>query len=167
MYLRILLVLACALVVPSVASGQDWMKWEPTQQQTNNFSQPQPDKSEQSQPQAAPQETPVTDVQHSIEAPVALSRSTSPSMNKAECDAEVARTYPVNLWAPGLSQKRKELFAACMERRANPQQMMSASSSSNKKIECDAEVARTYPVNLWAPGLSKKRKELFAACMAR
>lgn len=41
------------------------------------------------------------------------------------------------------------------------------SPTSFDKAECDAAVATAYPVNLWAPGLGKKREELFAACMAR
>jgi hypothetical protein len=53
-----------------------------------------------------------------------------------------------------------------MSRRTNPT-AVSGGSPSFGKAECEAEVAKTYPINLWAPGLGKKRKELFAACMAK
>jgi hypothetical protein len=88
------------------------------------------------------------------------------NVDKAECDAEVARTYPANLWAPGLGKKRQELFDACIQTRTAPPEKVAASSSVDK-AQCDAEVARTYPVNLWAPGLGKKRQELFDACMTQ
>jgi hypothetical protein len=87
------------------------------------------------------------------------------AINKAECDAEVATAYPAYVWAPGLSKKRKELFAACMAKRSqSPTE--SSSPSSISKAECDAKVAKAYPAYVWAPGLTQKRKELFAACMA-
>jgi hypothetical protein len=41
------------------------------------------------------------------------------------------------------------------------------SSATINKAECDAEVGRAYPAYIWAPGLGKKREELFAACMAK
>ena len=78
----------------------------------------------------------------------------------------MATAYPVNVWAPGLGEKRKELFASCMARPSQAAQHAGGARPPGK-AECDAEVARAYPVYLWAPGLKQKREELFAACMAR
>lgn len=126
-------------------------------------------KRQPSQPAAQPassvhQSTPQASSAQEI--PQTTASNSSALVNKAECDAEVAMAYPVNLWAPGLSKKREELFAACMSRRSDST-AQSGGSPSVDKAECDAVVAKAYPINLWAPGLGKKRKELFAACMAK
>ena len=156
---RVLLILMCVLWMPSVASSQEWIKWDsPQQQPPQDIAQPQKNTSDKTPQEGPPQTKSV--------ATVAGTTLPSPVIDKAECDAEVARTYPVNLWAPGLGKKRDELFAACMTRRSNSEDVL-ANSPPTGKVECDAEVARTYPVNLWAPGLKEKRQELFAACMAR
>jgi hypothetical protein len=160
MNLRHYAVLVSVLAMPGVASSQDWIKWEAPQRQevANQAAEPLQETSTEATSPVAMEEN--------SEAQVVAPPSSSASLDKAECDAEVARTYPVNLWAPGLGKKRNELFAACMSRRAEPHRVME-DSPSVRKIECDAEVARSYPVNLWGPGLGKKREELFAACMAR
>lgn len=160
MNLRLSAVLVYVLAMPGVASSQDWIKWEapPRQELANEAAEPQQQKSNEAPSLVA--------MKGRSEAQAAAPASSSATFDKAECDAEVARTYPVNLWAPGLGKKRAELFAACMSRRAEPHQAKE-DSPSTRKVECDAEVARSYPVNLWGPGLGKKRQELFAACMAR
>ena len=156
MNVRIILVAMFALATPSVASSQGWVKWDSSKQQTAPTTQ--------QQGQVAAQPTPLAQQARS-DAPANATIASSASFDKAECDAEVAKAYPVNLWAPGLGKKREELFAACMAR--GTRQATVVGSSPANRAECDAEVARAYPVNLWAPGLGKKREELFAACMAR
>jgi hypothetical protein len=91
-----------------------------------------------------------------------------PQADKVECEAQVAKAYPANLWAPGLSKKRKALFEACIAKRFDSDTETDPEARlAIDQAECDAEVATTYPANLYAPGLSRKRKELFAACMAQ
>lgn len=142
------------------ASAQEWISWK-----------------DQSTPQAQPPAQQAPSVQKAVLQPIpsdqaqpllpaATNNDSTALIDKAECDAEVARSYPVFLWAPGLGKKRVELFDACISKRSHPAEAANGSVSITK-ADCDAEVARTYPVNLWAPGLTKKRQELFAVCVAR
>ena len=178
------LTLSVFALFSSSVSAQEWISWkgQPTPQ-----AQPTKQESIAAQPaqtaqQSASQPAPVEQISTS-EPAAAISDVSISSINKAECDAEVATAYPAYVWAPGLSQKRKELFAACMAKRSAQSAPVApvaqapasqaatttsnASSTSISKAECDAEVATTYPAYVWAPGLGQKRKELFAACMSK
>jgi hypothetical protein len=102
---------------------------------------------------------------------VAEEQNPASETRRIECDAEVARTYPANIWAPGMSRKRQELHDACMRREeaasGQGQQARPAANPESRRIECEAEAARSYPANIWFPGASKKRKELVRVCMVR
>ena len=162
--------LAAAFIFSS-AHSQSW--WKSHSPQTNQSSaQPQTPTPTENQPALQPQ-TPQSDPAST--APQESTHPQEPTVNavqpkpasdvdKAECDAEVARAYPSYVWGPGLSKKRKDLFNACIQKRVDPQATQ-ADRQSVDKVECDAEVAKTYPPYVYGPGLSKKRKDLFSACM--
>ena len=150
------------VVMSSTASAQGWVKWKTQSAQPAPAAQPASPAPPALVAQPGPQPAPVVAPAAESRAPMVTNTSV---FDKAECDAVVATAYPINLWAPGLSKKRQELFAACMVRRASTASTTNPSPPLGK-AECDAKVATAYPINLWAPGLSQKRKELFAACMA-
>jgi hypothetical protein len=168
-----LISLAAVLVFSSAYSQSWWKSHSPQVNQSTTQSQtPAPAENQATTPK---QQTLQSDQMEAPTTPQEAAQPQQPETNvvqpkpasdidKTECDAEVARAYPPYVWGPGLNQKRKDLFNACIQQRTNPQANQ-ANRQSIDKAECDAEVAKTYPPYVYGPGLSKKRKDLFSACM--